>query len=125
MAAASTDTRGSTGAASSAATSFLRSSIGARSRRSGGDTDERERLSQFQEDRPADFRPERLAVEDHLGAFTLNADLVAFLEMDSAHARMAELAGDRREQCAQQRCRPLLDRDQPQGAAFEALELAR
>ena len=48
--------------------------------------------AELEEDRPADFGAEGFAVEDDLGAFALDADLVAFLEMDAAELGMAELA---------------------------------
>ena len=38
----------------------------------------------LQEDRPADLGAEGLAVEDHVRALALDADLVGFLEMDAA-----------------------------------------
>src|SRR5215210_4042857 len=121
MALASSVTRSSTGVESSAATSRSSAFIPGRS---GRDADERQRLGELEEDWPADFGAEGFAVEDHLGAFPLDADLVAFLEVHAADARVAELAGQRGEKRPQQGCRPLLDRHQPQCAALEALQLA-
>ena len=92
---------------------------------SGGDSDEGQRLRQLEEDRTADLGAEGLAIKDDLGAFALDADLVAFLEMDSAELRMAKFAGQGREECPEQRRRPLLDRNQSQRPLGAAAKLTR
>src|SRR4051812_3056686 len=89
---------------------------------SGGEADERQRRSRAEQDRPADLGAERLAIEDDLAGIAFDADLVGFLDVNPVQVSSPEPSADAGEERAQQRARPLLDRDKFEGAPAVAAE---
>src|SRR4029078_11538518 len=91
MAAATALTRGSTAMLSSSATSFLSPDM---SGSLGRQFDERQWLRRSKVDRKTWLGTEGLAVENEMGALSVDRHFIHFLEVDSAHLLALVATGD-------------------------------